>query len=140
MRNCEASRFVPTSCGSGKEAAAYSVKLRNDERDGDGRSFIEFPPADTICVIARLRLLASRDRAATARPTRSIFCGRKLPSGNFLRKTPVARMRRLRPSGYLLRRAQAGRNEIMFFIERGNRYTSFSGIKYALRRYKIQKR
>lgn len=84
MRSCEASRFVPTSYGSGKDTAACSVKLWNDERGGDSEILYSSPPADTICVIARLRLLASRDRAATASPTRSIFRGRKLPSGNFL--------------------------------------------------------
>ena len=73
MRSCEASRFVPTSCGSGKEAAVYCVEIWNNVIDGDSGNLIKFPPVDTICVIARLRLLASRDCAATAQPTRSIF-------------------------------------------------------------------
>lgn len=43
MRSCEASRFVPTSYGSGKEAAACSVKLWNNECDGDSGGLIKFP-------------------------------------------------------------------------------------------------
>ena len=47
MRNCEASRFVPTSYGSGRKAAACSVDLWNSGHDGDSGHHIEFPPADT---------------------------------------------------------------------------------------------
>lgn len=86
MRSCEASRFVPTSCGSGKEAAVYCVEIWNNGIDGDSGNLIKFPPVDTICVIARLRLLASRDCAATAQPTRSIFCGENYLRGIFSAK------------------------------------------------------
>ncbi len=49
------------------------------------REHIKLPPFDTICVIARLCLLASRDHDATAQPTRSIFF-EEISDMNFLEK------------------------------------------------------
>lgn len=81
MRNCEASRFVPTSCGSGKEAAACSVKLWDDKRDGDSGRLIEFPPADTDM----------RHRSASPACVPKPSCNRVADPKHFLRRKMTVR-------------------------------------------------